>query len=116
MADLEAIVKDHMQKLQDGDVDGVLADYSDQCTLRAMGSEHTGTDAIRGFFDGAVKQMGDSQFDLAEITQEGDNCVVIAWNVQPKGGGESTMSGGDKFVFEGDKIVEQDVWFGPRPS
>lgn len=116
MADLEGIIRQHMERLEAKDVAGLIEDYDDRSSITAPQGEAKGVDAIRSFFEQAAGQTPPgTKFDLTELKKEGDDTVVIGWNLMMPGASDPALSGGDSFRFEGETIVEQKVWFGPRP-
>lgn len=95
----QSVIEHHIQALADGDLNGIMDDYTDSSVFISNGNVIEGP-AIRGVFEGAVANGGFSVTMQHAVYRE--NIAYITWNVP----GMINL-GTDTFIVENDKIVLQ---------
>lgn len=96
----ESTITHHVKALADGDLEEVMADYSDASVFISNGNTIEGMDGIRQVFQGALANGG-FKVDLTHEVYHGD-VGYITWSVP----GIITL-GTDTFVVRDDVIVMQ---------
>jgi|KBSSwiStaDraftv2_1062776.scaffolds.fasta_scaffold2696678_2 ketosteroid isomerase-like protein len=96
------VLQRHGAAAEAGDLDAVMADYTDESVL--ISSRHgvlTGA-AIRGFFESPADMTG---FAVTGLHIEGD-VILVTWKTA------AVPAGSDTFVIRDGKIAVQTVAFG----
>ena len=77
----EEVFNHHVQAIGNGDLDGIVADYTEDSVIITHDKDFRGLDAIRGFFDHFITDIAPPgcAFDLTKLAIEGDH-VYITWN------------------------------------
>jgi ketosteroid isomerase-like protein len=96
------VLQRHGAAAESGDVDAIMADYTDRSVL--ISSRHgvlTGA-AIRTFFESPADMTG---FEVTALHIEGE-VIFLTWKTA------LVSAGSDTFVIREDKIIVQTVAFG----
>jgi ketosteroid isomerase-like protein len=102
----QEIWQHHAGALMAGDVDEILADYTDESTLITPQGVVRGTAGIRAFFTDVLRELPDAGFEVPVQLFDGD-VLFITWSATSK---KSRVSDGvDTFVFGDDGIRVQTV-------
>ena len=96
----ESVIKHHIQALANGDLDEIMADYSDASVFLTNDNIIEGLDGIRAVFTGAVANGGFTVQMQHELYH--DDAAYITWNVP----GVIAL-GTDTFIVKEKKIVLQ---------
>jgi ketosteroid isomerase-like protein len=96
-----AVLDHHMAAMDAADVDGVLADYADDCIFISGDNILRGRDAVRNVFARVPAGMA-SQMNMQHSVCDGDIAYIV-WTM-PNG-----AKGTDTFVLRDGKIVVQTV-------
>ena len=102
----EAVLDHHLNAISAMDLDGVLADYADDCVLFTQQGPLRGLDAIRAFFTEMTANLPPGFMDSFTMTRKdvvGDTAYIV-W-----ASGETVPLGTDTFIVRDDKIVSQTV-------
>jgi ketosteroid isomerase-like protein len=102
----EEVFNHHGQAIGNQDVDGIMADYTEDSVIITHDKDFRGLDAIRGFFQHFVDDVvpAGATFDLTKLAVEGDH-VYITWNSDsPK---FSVPFSTDTFYIQDGKIAFQ---------
>ena len=100
------IVDQHLKSFSQGDLDGVLADYSPDAILFVPGRTLKGRDAIKPFFEVLIAEFAKpgASFSMREQRFEGDYGYLL-WSAETAD--NSYESATDTFVVQNGKIVAQ---------
>lgn len=96
-----AVLDHHMTAMDAADVDGVMADYADDCIFISGDNILRGPDAVRNVFTRVPAGMA-SQMNMQHSVCDGDIAYIV-WTM-PNG-----AKGTDTFVLRDGKIVVQTV-------
>ena len=104
---IEDVLARHGKAIAAGDIDGVLADYADDCVIMSPNRTARGISEIRDLFTDLFTELIPPASTTLELTwhaMDGE-CVFVVWK------GESAKHrfpiGTDTFVVRDDKIVFQ---------
>ena len=102
----QEIFNHHAQALMAGDVDEIVADYTDDAVFITPDTVRRGKDGVREAFTGLLQDLPNAQWDVPTQVFEG-NVLFIAW----KAVSEKTQAtdGIDTLVFTDDGIRVQTV-------
>jgi hypothetical protein len=106
------IVKRHMEAVNAKDIEGAVADYSDDAVMIQPGKVTEGKAALRALFLNGFSRVPAGArlgMEIERIWQEGENIVSAPWH---KG---TTLNGIDKFLLRDGKIVVQAVFLSGEP-
>jgi uncharacterized protein (TIGR02246 family) len=96
----------HAQALGAGDLDEIVADYSDDAVFISPGGVLRGKDGIRAAFTRLLADVPDARWDLKTQLYEGD-VLFLEWTADA--GATRVDDGIDTFVFSGGLIRVQTV-------
>ncbi len=102
----EEVFNHHGQAIGNQDVDGIMADYTEDSVIITHDQDFRGLDAIRGFFDHFITDIAPPgcTFDLTKLAIEGDH-VYITWNSDSEK--YKVPMATDTFYIQDSKIVFQ---------
>jgi len=106
MASTSDVLGHHLQAFGNGDLDEIMADFTDDSVLFTPGGPLKGLDAIRGLFVGMFEEFGKPgmSFEMLQQDVEGD-CAYIMWKAETAD--NVYEIGTDTFVVQGGKITYQ---------
>ncbi len=96
----------HAQALGAGDLDEIVADYSDDAVFISPAGVLRGKDGIRAAFTRLLADVPDARWDLKTQLYEGD-VLFLEWTADA--GATRVDDGIDTFVFSGGLIRVQTV-------
>ncbi|MEP7232307.1 MAG: nuclear transport factor 2 family protein [Ginsengibacter sp.] len=100
------IVERHLNSFVDNDLDGVMADYTNESVMITQDATYTGIKEIRAFFIELnvhfPKQK--SSFELGKLVAK-DDLVYIVWNAKTPS--LHVPIGSDTFIIKDGKISQQ---------
>ena len=96
----------HLKSFAEGDVDGVVADYSSDAVLFAPSGPLKGPDAIRPFFEDFISEFSKpgSSFTMQRRCIDGDHAYIL-WTAETADNSYEFAT--DTFVIRNGKIVAQ---------
>ena len=102
----QEVFQHHAEALIAGDLEGIVADYSDDAVFITPAGVLHGTDGVRQAFTKLLSDLPSAEWDVPTQIFEGD-VLFIEWNATS----ESTMAddGIDTFVFRDGMIRVQTV-------
>jgi ketosteroid isomerase-like protein len=109
----QEIFAHHVTALGAGDVEGILADYTDDAVLISPEGALTGRDAIRDAFTQILAALPEATWDVPTQIYAGD-VLFIEWSAVSKAG--RVTDGIDTLVFSDDGIRAQTVRFTLQPA
>ena len=100
------IVDQHLRSFYEKNLDGVLADYSEDAVLFSPGKSLKGPDAIRPFFQAFFAEFAKpgASFSMRQQSVEGDYAYIV-WSAETAD--NSYESATDTFVVRNGEIVAQ---------
>lgn len=102
----QEIFAHHAEALMAGDIDGIVADYTDDAVfITPAGTQH-GRDGVRAGFTALLTDLPDAKWDVPTQIFEG-NVLFIEWSAVAAD--SQALDGIDTFVFDGDGIRVQTV-------
>ncbi|MDT0349593.1 nuclear transport factor 2 family protein [Pseudonocardia charpentierae] len=102
----QEIFQHHAEALMAGDVDEIVADYTDDAVVITPRGSHHGKDGVRESFVALLADLPDAKWDVPVQIFEGD-VLFIEWTAEtPTARG---TYGVDTFVFSDDGIRVQTV-------
>lgn len=83
MASTHDVLGHHLQSFGDGDLDGVMEDFTDDSILFTPDGPLKGLAAIRDFFVGLLEEFGkpEMSFEMLRQSVEGD-CAYLVWEAE----------------------------------
>ncbi|WP_068179990.1 nuclear transport factor 2 family protein [Mycobacterium sp. UM_CSW] len=109
----QEIFAHHGQALGAGDLDGIVADYTEDSVVITPPGVARGRDGIRGVFAKLLDDLPDAAWDLKNQVFEGD-VLFLEWAA------DSPLNrvddGVDTFVFRDGMIWAQTIRYTPRPK
>jgi ketosteroid isomerase-like protein len=109
----QEIFAHHGQALGAGDLDEIVADYTEESVLITPAGVARGKDGVRGAFAKLLDDLPDAAWDLKNQVFEGD-VLFLEWAA------DSPLNrvddGVDTFVFRDGMIWAQTVRYSPRPK
>jgi ketosteroid isomerase-like protein len=98
------VLAHHMQAIGEGDLDAILADYTEESTLFTPEGPLCGLEAVRAFFAGMMATLPPGFMEAFEmLRQDGDGEVAyIVWRA-----GDFAPMGTDTFIVRDGKIAVQ---------
>jgi ketosteroid isomerase-like protein len=106
------IVTRHMEAVNAKDIEGAVADYTDDAVMILPGKVVEGKAALRALFLNGFSKVPPGArlgMEIERIWQEGKNIVAAPWH---KG---TSLNGIDKFLLRDGKIVAQAVFLSGEP-
>jgi ketosteroid isomerase-like protein len=109
----QEVFQHHAEALIGGDLDGIVADYSDDAVFITPDGVLHGKDGIRQAFTKLLSDLPSAEWDVPTTIFEGD-VLFIEWKAVSK----STMAddGIDTFVFRDGMIRVQTVRYTVKPT
>jgi ketosteroid isomerase-like protein len=101
----QEIFQHHVAAIGAGDVDGIVADYTDDAVLITPEGVTRGRDGVRQVFTSLLGDLPDAQWDIPTQVFEGD-VLFIEWTAVAE---KARAEGVDTFVFRDDGIRVQTV-------
>lgn len=109
----QEIFAHHGQALGAGDLDGIVADYTEDSVVITPVGVARGRDGIRGVFTKLLDDLPDAAWDLKNQVFEGD-VLFLEWAA------DSPLNrvddGVDTFVFRDGMIWAQTIRYTPQPK
>jgi ketosteroid isomerase-like protein len=102
----QEIFEHHATALIAGDIDGVVADYTDDAVFITPRGVLRGKEGVREGFTGLLKELPDATWEVPTQIFEGD-VLFIEWTAVSAS--SRVMDGVDTFVFTDDGISVQTV-------
>jgi hypothetical protein len=102
----QEIFTHHAGALMAGDLDEIVADYTDAAVLITPQGVLRGRDGIREAFTRLLADLPDAEWDVPTQTFE-DDVLFIEWSAVSKSA--RALDGVDTFVFDADGIRVQTV-------
>jgi ketosteroid isomerase-like protein len=106
----QEIFQHHGGALGAGDVDEIMADYTDDSVLVTPRGVHRGKDEIRQWFTELLTELPNAKWDLPTVVFEGD-VLLIEWTAETPS--VRVTDGIDTVVFGEDSIRAQTVRYTP---
>ncbi len=106
MASTEEVLTHHLTCFGEGDLDGILSDYTDESVLITPVGTLKGVDQIRPLFQGMIEEFGKPgvEFEMTCQTVEGEYGFIV-WKAETPD--NSYAFGTDTFVIRDGKIIGQ---------
>jgi len=106
MTSTSDVLDHHLKCFGEGDVDGILADYSPDAVLFMPSGPIKGPDAMKPLFQALVAEFRKpgSSFAMRQRSIEGD-CAYILWSAETADNSYELAT--DTFVVRNGKIVAQ---------
>ena len=102
----QQIFAHHAEALMAGDIDGIVADYSDDAAFITPHGALHGKDGVRQAFTALLAELPDAKWDVPTQIFDGD-VLFIEWSAVAAS--TQVLDGVDTFIFEGDTIRVQTV-------
>ena len=109
----QEIFAHHASALMAGDVEEIVADYTDDAVFITPEGVLTGKEGIREAFTRLLATLPEATWDVPTQLFAGD-VLFIEWSAVSKAG--RVTDGTDTFVFTGDGIRAQTVRFTLQPA
>jgi hypothetical protein len=109
----QEIFAHHGQALVAGDLEEIVADYSDDAIFITPAGTLRGKDGIRKAFTQLLSDLPQADWDIKSTTYA-DDAMLLEWGA--KGGGNQVDDGIDTFVFRDGLIRVQTVRYTLRPA
>ena len=106
MSTTEQILGHHLQCFGEGDLDGIMADYTEDSILFTPMGTLKGTGPIRELFNGMFAEFAKpgASFEM-QVQDVQDDCAFIVWNAETADNVYEV--GTDTFVVREGKIARQ---------
>ncbi len=113
----EQVITHHLEAFGAGDVDEIVADYTDDSVIIVPDATYRGVDAIRGMFGFLFENVfipGDYDFELTRSEVEGEVAYIV-WNASSER--MDVPVGTDTFIVRDGKIAVQTfaAHIAPKP-
>ena len=105
------IFRHHGEALAAGDVDEIMADYTDDSVLLTPRGVSSGREEIRRVFVELLAELPDAKWDVPTAVFAGD-VLLIEWTADAST--VQVRDGIDTFVFADDSVRAQTVRYTPR--
>lgn len=102
----QEIFQHHAVALMAGDIDGIVADYSDDAVFISPNGAQHGKEGVRAAFTALLADLPDAKWDVPVQVFDG-NVLFITWSAVSSA--TRATDGVDTFVFDGDSITAQTV-------
>ena len=108
MPSTQEILNHHLACFAASDVEGILADYSEESVLLSPQGALKGLAALRTFFETAFADFGQpgTQFKMNQMLVDGD-CAFIAWDAETSASNYEAAT--DTFVIRDGRIAVQTI-------
>lgn len=102
----EELVSGHLAAFGAGDMEALLADYSDDAFMKTPNGTMRGKEELRAAFEGMFAEFGKDgvTFNLAHQSCEGSICQIV-WDAETPDNSYEFAT--DTFLIENGKIVAQ---------
>jgi ketosteroid isomerase-like protein len=106
MASTKDVIDHHLKSFGEGDLEGILSDYSPDVVFFTANGALRGIDEIRPLFQAMIAEFGKpgATFHLKQQFSEGDHAYIV-WNAETAD--NVYELGTDTFVVSDGKIVAQ---------
>jgi hypothetical protein len=101
----EEVFAHHGQALTAGNVEEIIADYSDDAIVIAGGEVARGRDGARDVFTRLLEQVPQAVWDVRPVFAE--DVLYLEWSARS---GTRQLDGVDTFVFRDGQIRVQTLW------
>ena len=101
----EEVFAHHGQVLTAGDVEGIVADYSDDAIVIAEGKVAHGKEGARDVFTRLLEQVPQAVWGVRPVFAE--DVLYLEWSARS---GTRQLEGVDTFVFRDGQIRVQTLW------
>jgi ketosteroid isomerase-like protein len=102
------ILQHHGEALAGGDLEGILADYTEDAVLITPQGSFTGTAGAREAWTGLLGDLPDPKVDVSSVAVEGD-AVLMTWTASTARG--QVEDGVDTLVMGDDGIRLQTIHY-----
>jgi ketosteroid isomerase-like protein len=115
MASTKDILANHLRAFDQGDLNGILADYAPDAVFFTKDGMFKGVDAIRPLFEALIAEFGQpgATFDMKQQFVEGDYAYIL-WTAETADNVYELAT--DTFVVREGKIVAQSFTANIRPK
>jgi len=107
----QEVFDSHMEAIDTGNFEKLLADYADDATLLTFDGALKGKEGVATFFQNASSQFPNFKISPDETIVEGDT-VLAKWSAVSDVG---TGRGVDTFIIQDGEIQRQTVWMEISP-
>lgn len=108
----QEIFAHHAQALADGDLDEVIADYSDDAVMITAAGVARGKDGVRAAFTQLFAATSNANFEKKNEIYAGD-VMLLEWVLESP---EARLDGNDTFVFADGLIRAQTISYSAHPK
>ncbi|HEU4947581.1 MAG TPA: nuclear transport factor 2 family protein [Kribbella sp.] len=108
----EEVFAHHGQALGAEDLEGIVADYTDDAILIVQGKVYRGKDGAREVFTQLLSDVPQAQWELE--TTFCDDVLYLEWKAT--GGGRKVEDGIDTFIFKDGMCRVQTVVYTVQPA
>lgn len=109
----QEIFAHHAEALMAGDIDGIVADYTDNAVLITPSGALHGKGGVRQGFTALLTDLPEAKWDVPTQVFEGD-VLFIEWSAVAAS--TKALDGIDTFVFDDDGIRVQTVRYTLEPT
>ena len=109
----QEIFEHHATALIAGDIDEIVADYADDAVFITPQGIQRGKDGVREAFTKLLGELPEATWEVPTQVFEGD-VLFITWSAVSEKA--QATDGVDTFVFGGDSIRVQTVWYTLEPA
>lgn len=106
------IFQHHAEALVAGDLDGIVADYTDSSLYITPRGEYRGLDQIRQAYVEFLAELPDAKLDVPRLIFEGD-VLYLEWTAEAPT--VRVTDGTDTFVFSDDAIRVHTLHYTTQP-
>ena len=106
MSTTSVVLDRHLKSFAEGDIDGILADYSSDAVLFVPGGPLRGPGAMRPLFEGLISEFAKpgAKFTMQEQWIDGDYAYIV-WTAETADNSYEFAT--DTFVVRNGKIIAQ---------
>ncbi len=106
MSSTEKVLNHHLKCFGEGDLEGILSDYTDSSVFETPDKQLKGLEELRGIFTFLFEDFakGEATFEMVRLSVDGDHAYIV-WKAQTVD--NDYHVGTDTFVVRGGKIVYQ---------
>ena len=106
MSSTQDILNHHLGCFGEGDIEGILSDYTEDTVLEIPDAQIKGLDGLREFFTGLLEDFGKAPptFEMLRLAVHGEFAYIV-WKAQTAD--IDYHIGSDTFVVRDGKIVYQ---------
>ncbi|MFL6134850.1 MAG: nuclear transport factor 2 family protein [Nocardioidaceae bacterium] len=103
----------HFEAIASGDIDRLLADYSEDATMLTEQGSLAGHPGVQAFYTNALQSLPGAEFSITDATYSSD-AALVHWTAHSGGG--RVDDGVDTFVFQDGEIRLHTVHFTVQPA